>query len=315
VEEIFPALQNRLGRSRPIVIAYISKAEHAYTMRCFLRTWGIDLARRIKLLGYENLPPVSDVKAATWIFSDLERLSPAESEAANQLWMQISELVPRPQLLNHPSSVLGRYDLLRLMHDQGINSFRAFRLAEDMGSLRFPVFIRGAAEHTGSLTPLVHEWEGLERATAGLLAGGFRKSDLLVVEFCDTSDENGIFRKYSAFRVGSRIIPRYVLFSRNWVLKDDDLVNRETIAEELAFLRENPHRAEVMQLFQMANIDYGRVDYSLLGEKPQVWEINTNPMVIMPPWSYKLRHLPVQWSYAQQIRSAFQALDSKATDD
>ena len=33
-------------------------------------------------------------------------------------------------------------------------------------------------------------------------------------------------------------------------------------------------------MFQIAGIDYGRIDYSMLDGEPQVWEINTNPTVL-----------------------------------
>jgi hypothetical protein len=32
-----------------------------------------------------------------------------------------------------------------------------------------------------------------------------------------------------------------------------------------------------VQIFQLARVQYGRIDYSTIGDRIQVWEINTNP--------------------------------------
>ena len=43
------------------------------------------------------------------------------------------------------------------------------------------------------------------------------------------------------------------------------------------FTMSNPHEHELRRIFSTARIEYGRIDYALLGERIQVWEINTNP--------------------------------------
>jgi hypothetical protein len=291
------------------VIGYLVTAEHAYTMKCYLRTWGIALARRITVLPYEDLPPADEVKVSTWIFSDHERLTPARAKAVSGLWAQLSESQRPIRLLNEPGRVLQRFELLRLLHERRINDFRAFRLAELPRSPRFPVFLRREHEHSGALSELLYSQEALNHAVAQVRGRGDRTSRLLVVEFCDTSDSAGIFRRYAAFSVGGRIVPREVNFSRNWMLRDIDLLDREKLEEERAYVTENPHESQLRELFRMANVEYGRVDYALLDGKPQVWEMNTNPMVMLLPWCYKLRHLSHQWRFSREIRVAFEALD------
>jgi hypothetical protein len=130
------------------VIAYLTTAAHSYTMRCYARTWGLGVARRIRILAYENVPPVREIRARTWIFSDLDRLSPTQIETATALWAQLSESDPPIRLLNDPLRVLLRYELLRLLHDRGINAFRAHRLVELPKSIRFPVFLREENGHS-----------------------------------------------------------------------------------------------------------------------------------------------------------------------
>jgi hypothetical protein len=49
------------------------------------------------------------------------------------------------------------------------------------------------------------------------------------------------------------------------------------------YLQAHPHEAELRKIFDLANIEYGRIDYSLLNGKIQVWEINTNPNITSSP--------------------------------
>jgi hypothetical protein len=183
------------------------------------------------------------------------------------------------RLLNDPSRVLCRYDLLRKLFDEGKNAFKAIRANETFQSLRYPVFVREENQHTGSLTPLLHGRSELVRGLRALTLKGYRRHELLVVEFCDTSDCAGVFRKYSAFIVDDVILPRHVIFSRHWNVKKPDLGDAHLMREQEAYLTEDPHRPWLTEIFKLSGIDYGRIDYSLMGNNPQVWEINTNPTV------------------------------------
>jgi hypothetical protein len=42
------------------------------------------------------------------------------------------------------------------------------------------------------------------------------------------------------------------------------------------------HEASLREIFRLARIEYGRMDYALLGGRLQVWEINTNPTIATP---------------------------------
>jgi hypothetical protein len=46
--------------------------------------------------------------------------------------------------------------------------------------------------------------------------------------------------------------------------------------EEMAYVQENPHEAEVMDAFERARIRFGRMDYTRVGGRLVVYEINTN---------------------------------------
>jgi len=248
----------------------------------------------MQILRYDNLREIQRLKPGSYIFSDLERLSPPELKLAQHVWETLSNAGPRLRLLNNPSRVLCRHDLLSRLFEEGKNRFRAVRATEPLHSLRFPVFIREENDHNGNLTPLIYKRADLAWPLRALRLRGHRLHDLLVVEFCDTSDPAGIFRKYSAFRIGEAILPRHLLFSRNWNLKRPDLVDPPLAKEQERYLNENPHRSWLAEIFDLSGIEYGRIDYSMMGSEPQTWEINTNPMV---------RQL------TPRLTSAFEAID------
>lgn len=64
------------------------------------------------------------------------------------------------------------------------------------------------------------------------------------------------------------------------MVKSWQLADERYRREEAEYLATNPHEQELRSIFAAAEIDYGRIDYALLGEQIQVWEINTNPMIV-----------------------------------
>lgn len=262
---------------------------HAYAFADWLRSpRGRDLADRIRVLYYQDLHRRRRLPAGTWIFADLERLGPAQLELACRVWDALAASGQPVRLLNDPRRVLTRYALLRELEARGRNRFRAVRATEPLDGLRYPVFVREEREHTGSLTDLLDGPEALDRALDRLARPlrGFRRKDLLVVEFCDTSDAHGVFRKYSAVRIGPRILGQYLEFSRSWMVKAARrFYDEDRIREDREYVEENPHAETLRAIFDLAGVEYGRIDYSLLDGSPQVWEINTNPSIAATRWT------------------------------
>lgn len=59
-------------------------------------------------------------------------------------------------------------------------------------------------------------------------------------------------------------------------------------AEEYA--RTNPDRERVAPLFELAKVDYGRIDFSIHQGRIQVWEINDNPEFVTYPFTSQSRY-------------------------
>jgi hypothetical protein len=237
-----------------------------------------------------------------------------------QCWQELSAASSGITLVNNPTEVLSRYDLLKTCFELKRNNFRVRRASEFYRCQTFPVFIRLECEHTGSLTRLLYTKRQLAQGLAKTLLQGHRLRDMIIAEYFDTADSSGIFRQYCASIVGDRIIPQALVHNRNWVTKwDGRLVDADKAREELEYVESNPHAEWLKETFGLAKIRYGRIDYGVSNGVPQVWEINTNPTIVrragnisMMTEEQKNLLAPVRERFLQQFQFALEAIDSAA---
>jgi hypothetical protein len=224
----------------------------------FVQGWGKALAGRVAVRPYEEVLDGGELpEGGIAIFSDLDRLTPEQRAALAPLHAR------QARALNDPTRSLLRYELLRTLHARGINRFNVYRPGEKPA--RFPVFVRPESGF-------------LKAAPALLWAGGEPPAGHIAVELCNTADRDGVFRKYGAYVIGERIVPRHLFFSRGWLVKSPDLLGPAEIEEERAYVESNPHAAQLLEVCRVARISWGRIDYALLEGRVQVWEINSNPL-------------------------------------
>jgi len=244
-----------------------------------------ELSDMVKAISYHDLRRIRSFEPGTVIFTGLGVITDHQREAGAETYKLLFRENGAVTLLNHPKTSLGRLDLIKKLHETGINNFLACKADEyHSASISYPVFVREARRHSGSLTGLIEGFSDLKKSIERLKRAGYHPSDLLVVEFCDTSDKNGLYRKYSALKMGDAIIPRYLSLGYHWVVKENEpdpdsgeLYDDQKIQDELDYIQNNPHNEELQRIFALANIDYGRIDYGVKNGKLQVWEINTLP--------------------------------------
>lgn len=260
------------------MIFFLRTHDNDHPLRKYLESHGAGVADRFVPVTYEELVATREYRTGVYCFADLELLSTLEREAAARTW---DELTARGlRTLNHPLRSRRRYDLLRALHRHGANRFNVYRVDEVDPPLRFPVFVRGENDHKGALTPLLHTPGELTAAIDAMHHDGAGVEDKLIVEFCDTADDAGMYRKYSAFIVGDRVLARHVFFDRDWMVKRPRMLNSQLLEEERRYVETNPHESQLSAIFAEAEITYGRIDYGMLDGTIQVWEINTNPMIV-----------------------------------
>ena len=238
-----------------------------------------ELVRRFRVLAYEDLSRRTAFDRGTYVFSAIDKLSPGMVHLAAVLHERLAS-VPGVRLLNHPGRYVGRFDLLRQLHADGGNDFRAFRPDDDLREMRYPVFLRGERSHDGNLSPLLNSLPEVERAVGLALVQGNTVEDLMLTEFCSTVDPDGLYRKYAAYKVGDRIQARCLYHSPNWMVKfGESVYTRALVEEERDYVRNNPHADQLRRIFDLANVGYGQVDYSFRNGRLQAWEINVHPTI------------------------------------
>jgi hypothetical protein len=236
------------------------------------------------VLSYEDVFATGRLPLGAWVFTGLDELTRTETLLVARARARLAAEVPALPMFNDPARWLPRGQLLAAAFDAGLNEFRVHRAPAIGTSLRFPVFIRSDSRHTGALSPLLGNRQEVLWAVARALARGVPLRDLLVVEYCHTADDDGVFRKYSAMILGTTIVPRSLTLGRGWVTKmHGRLTDQRAADEELEYVRANPHEEWIRRVAALGGVDYGRVDYGLANGRPQLWEINTNPTIAGNP--------------------------------
>jgi len=286
------------------MLVYLVRQRRRRPIETFLQRWSTDLADRVTILPYETLARRRRLPGGRFVFTDFERLTPIEFRLARELETRL----PPDLIVNRPSQWLSRPALLRKLYALGWNRFNVFRADDNWQHCRFPVFIRHAHLHSGSCSDLLYTPNEVRAAIHRTRGPGHRPAHLLITEFLNTADQTGLFRKYAAFRVADRIIPRHLIFADHWMQKQPDLLDPAKLDEEAAYLQDNPHAERLMRAFELSGVEYGRIDYALIDGEVQVWEINTNPVIMLPPEQYAPEHLEHQRWFAARIGPALSEL-------
>lgn len=265
------------------MIVYVAQGRYLDTLGCYLTSaHARPIGRHIRLLSYRAFFAAKRLPVATYILTDHDRLSAGDRE---RLWGVCQALEAGSgaiRILNHPTRVLRRLDMLTALHDQGINSFRVFPLMGGERPVDYPVFLRSEGEHGGERSELIDDADALEAEIPKYLRKRRYKRGhgSLIVGFIDSRDDQGRPLKFAAFRVGDRIVPRHRFLGRTWFVRGPDYLDDDIAAAEREWLTSFPEADQVRRVFEVAGIDYGRLDFAIIDGKVQVFEINTNPQTI-----------------------------------
>jgi hypothetical protein len=259
------------------MIIFVTRLGHAYTLKGVLAA---DAGLEVRRIDYRELLSATELPRATYVFTDLDRIPLYWLRVCARIWRDLRDAGMR--VLNDPARVLTRYGLLRRLHNAGFNGFNAYRVEDEAMPARWPVFLRCEGDHLGPVSELIHSPDALPRAIDDAVAAGLPLASLLVVEYAAEETRPGLFRKYGCFRVGAARFAHTCVDDATWAAKFGrrDLTPPELYEEEHRIVRDDPYGAAVAPAFAIAGIDYGRVDFGLVGGRPQVYEINTNPDIV-----------------------------------
>jgi len=290
-----------------MVVFFVSRLGRS-TLTKFFKTWGAALAPRVELVYYEKLSEIDELcRAGTYVFTDLERLTPAGLRTASELGDTLAAMPDAPTIVNHPSRVMLRYDLLHLLHERGVNAFRAHRALPIPADLRYPVFLRSEHEHR-VLTPLLWNRRQVERQLVRAHAQGMDPTGLLAIEYEDVADEHGMFHRHISHVIGDTIIPGYVAFSSDWVVKAGRFLEGERLAQQRASVLSGEHEPLLREIARLAGVGYGRFDYAVVDGRIHIWELNTNPTILVRPEEFSAFALEEVGPLADRLLAALDLL-------
>lgn len=266
---------------------------------------------------YTHLFRSRTARPGTYIFGDIERLSDAELALASEAFRALAAAGSRVRLLNDPAKVRTRFGLLRTLRESGFNEFDAYRAEGLPRPKRFPVFVRAEWQHEPALTGLLPDQQALDEALSGLIAAGRPLRGLIVIEYRAEPAAPGLFRRYGTFRLGGAVFLDHVVTEDSWNVKWGKLglVGDDVYARDDTAVRANLFEQPLRRAFELAGIDYGRADFGLVGgDRPQVYEINTNPFLLWSRKPHPSRVRQATLEFARDLfRKHFSALDTPET--
>lgn len=260
------------------MIYFLSTASHNYTHESIAA--GVPFFR---MLSYPLALARRRLERATYIFSDYDRLSFWQLELAAHLYRQLAAAGCR--VLNDPGRALQRLSLLRRLTREGVNSFQAWPAADAATVDRFPVFLRTQAAHRGVLSDLLQTREAMMAALDRVLDEGYPLRDLMIVEYCAQPVRDDLYRKLSVYRVGDALIASPCVHERHWAAKYGEIgvADQTLYDDDYRIVRDNPYGDYARRIFDLASIEYGRVDFGLVNGRPETYEINSNPAICQTP--------------------------------
>jgi hypothetical protein len=258
-------------------LVYVCVDDCAYTVA--------DLQERLALqdvdflaLPWETIAATRELPRGGYVLTDFDRLSPSEQDFAACIHERL--VAAKQPVLNDPRRFRPRDAMLRHLYRHGINKFSCWRPADGAVPDRYPVFLRTIAAHRGVIGDLLYGPEAAAEGLAAALEAGYALRDLIFVEYAaEALPDSGTFQKHAAFRIGSAVFRANTVHEAAWVVKTGTLgvARPEDYARERAEMDDWPLEGWARQVFDVAEIDFGRIDFALVGGEPQVYEINTNP--------------------------------------
>ena len=93
---------------------------------------GDPFTKRVQLISYNHFFNSQKLWAGSYIFADLERLSPQLAERAGKYWRELESSGLRVKLYNHPIKVMRRFELLRSLHEKRYQEWNVYRVTDQV---------------------------------------------------------------------------------------------------------------------------------------------------------------------------------------
>jgi hypothetical protein len=293
------------------MIVFITTRGNGYTLKSLADgTFGVPVPQ-FKTTHYERLLRAWRLPRATYIFGDLERLTPWELRLAAELYrsMRVAGL----RCLNDPAKAMSRVQLLTALNEAGVNPFSVLRADAVPKPARFPVFIRSEDNHAKADATLFHNQQDLDRALQALTERGIPLRGMLVVEQAAEKYSDTLWAKWGTWRIGDKMIVEHIAVDDSWLVKigDHEKIVDAVAADEHDAVTSNRFATDIRRAFDIANIEFGRADSGTKGSRNVVYEINTNPYLGWFSPDRRALRRETQIFARSRIADALAAIDTK----
>lgn len=261
------------------MIHFVTVAGGKFAVDDYVASAGIE--DRATVLTFRELLDRDTLPFGAYVYAGINHLGPAMAAFLAGIADHVEELTGLAPL-NHPTKSLRRYELIRALHERDMIPYTAYGAWEDFSDVRFPAFLRPREMDSVPLE-LRHSMSEIEKDLGLQLVRGRRPEELVVIEFADTT-VSGHYTKYSSYRVGEQIAALSFDRGRSWALRyNPSEIDLDVVRKQEEFVVNNLHEAAVREIFDIADITFGRIDYSMLDGEVVCWEINTLPTLGLPP--------------------------------
>lgn len=279
VKSFFPSFPTvPLPRNAPRLIS-VTSTRQRYTLRKVSRSLR-ELGVRHDRWTYEKLLSKRRLPRATYILTDFDRVHPWIREIAAVIYDRLTE--EGLTVLNDPRLFLPRDVLLKRLYRAGINSFDCWRPIDEEWPERYPVFLRTIHGHRGVESDLLHSEGEAHQALETALSNGYCLADLIFIEYrSEQTGENGIFRKFASYSINGEIIRAHTVSQSTWMAKIGELgvATENDYLRDLEEQRSDPYEDVIRKVFEIAGASYGRIDFGVVADKSEIYELNTNPVI------------------------------------
>jgi len=291
------------------MILFATTAFHRYTLLNTVRKLiGRDTVR---VVSYDWLFRQSSIRASCVVFTDFDRLRHFELAEAGRVYGQLRDAGFR--VLNDPAKARQRFDLLNALHAAGINRFQAYPAVLRPTPCRFPVFLKCESNHLQDFDELIADQQSLDAKLDAIEASGISLRDLLVIEFANDPIRDNVYHRTTVYRIGERIIPGVPVVEDKPFVKYGriEVARQEDFAIFGDWMRKNPEEEQMLRVFDIARIDYGRADYVAGPDGLSIFEINTNPTIRARIPEQDAAFLDIATERFDQLIEAIRSLDGE----
>ncbi len=257
-------------------IFHLCTQKGAHTMSRFKSHLSYGVWSRLMVVLYDDAAKMRVWPRGIYLVTDSEPCTKGQRQIARAVHEKLVERRGECAVLNDPSRIVGRFDLLKHLCKIGVNDFNVHRALALPVDVRLPAFVRYEDRHIGPLTEPFATRTELEASLERLSEAGHPLERLMVVEYIDTSVD-GVFTKYGAQKIGPHVFGKHLMSGRHWMMKRKSNIRELVKDRELDYVKEIGHRAVIDAVYEYSGHEWARMDYSMYKGRVQVWEINDNP--------------------------------------